>query len=103
MTILLLQYWDMNPDQIRLLDEAVSLARENNRLLRAMRRSGRLNFILRLFYWAIIIGLSYGAYIYIQPYVETLQSGYTTVKTEGDRIKGLVDTVKGLVDQVPKN
>lgn len=37
-----------------------------------MKRSARISNILRIFYWVIIIGLSVGAYYFIQPYTTLL-------------------------------
>jgi len=62
----------MTPEERSLLEETHELAEENNKLLRAMKRSQRFASIMRVIYWVVIIGLSIGAYYYIQPYTDLL-------------------------------
>lgn len=63
----------MTPEEKSLLQRALKLSEENNSILRSMRRSNRVSMFLRIIYWLIIIGLSVGAYYFIQPYVSVLQ------------------------------
>jgi len=67
----------MNPQEKELLEETAGLARENNKILRSLRRSARVGQIIRVAYWVILIGASVGAYYYIQPYLEQLLGVYT--------------------------
>ncbi len=62
----------MTPEERSLLERTASLAEENNKILRSLRRSGRISLAMRIGYWAVIILLSFGAYYFIQPYIETL-------------------------------
>lgn len=64
----------MNPEERQLLIQTHRLVEENNELLRKMRRSALVGRIFRVLYWVIVIGLSVGAYYFIQPYVENLQN-----------------------------
>jgi len=66
----------MSPEERELLEKSVSLAEENNSMLHSMRRSMRIASIMRLIYWALIIGSAVGAYYFIQPYLEQLISIY---------------------------
>ena len=50
------------------------LAEENNEMLHKMRRSQKWATVWRIFYWAVIIILSFGTYYLIQPYINALQS-----------------------------
>jgi len=72
----------MTPEERELLTHSIKLAEENNKILRGIRRNSRLAFLWKITYWIIIIGLSYGAYIYVQPYIKQLQS--TTAKIQKD-------------------
>ncbi|MDO8482594.1 MAG: hypothetical protein Q7S86_02125 [bacterium] len=84
----------MNPEEKILLERAVSLGEENNKILRSIRRANRLGFVWKIVYWAIIIGVSYGAYVYIQPSIDRLTQEYA-------KIKGTVTTVQTKANQVP--
>ena len=84
----------MTPEERILLERAVSLGEENNKILRGIRRSNRLGFVWKIVYWAIIIGVSYGAYVYIQPYIDILMQEYA-------KIKGTVNSVQNTASQLP--
>lgn len=84
----------MTPEEKILLERAVSLGEENNKILRGIRRANRLGFLWKILYWAIIIGVSYGAYVYIQPYIDILTQEYT-------KIKGTVNSVQNTASQLP--
>ncbi|MEK7575084.1 MAG: hypothetical protein AAB511_02540 [Patescibacteria group bacterium] len=72
----------MNPEERRLLERAVTLSEENNNILRGIRRANRLGFIWKIVYWIVILAVSYGAYVYIQPYVDQVMKVYQgTVNT----------------------
>ncbi len=60
----------MNPEERSLLERTYKLAEENNTILRSIRRSTRIGNVIKFIYWAIILGLSFGAYYFIQPYVQ---------------------------------
>lgn len=64
----------MTPDDRKLLEETYELAQENNKILRSMRNSARLEKFFRYSYWIIIIVISYFAYVAIQPYMAMMKS-----------------------------
>ncbi len=68
----------MNPEEKALLERVVALSEENNRILEKMRKSGRINNIFRVCYWILIIGLSFGAFYFVQPYIDSLQSSLSS-------------------------
>ena len=78
-----------------MLERAVTLAEENNHILRGIRRTNRLGLVWKICYWTVIIGASVGAYVYIQPYIGQLTGMY-------DQVKGTMDSVKGLSGMIPK-
>jgi hypothetical protein len=69
---------DTHEDEIHELKElvrqSIALGEENNVLLRKMRTSARWSSFFRVIYWLIIIGLSVGAFYFIQPYVASFES-----------------------------
>ncbi len=78
-----------------MLEKALDLAEENNRILRGIRRTNRFSLIWKICYWTVIIGASVGAYVYIQPYIGQLTGMY-------EQVQGTMDSVKGLSEMIPK-
>jgi len=66
----------------KLIEEGLELARENNKILRRMRRGQRISSIFRLFYWLMILGIALGAYYYIQPFFSQAQKAYQNISEE---------------------
>jgi len=85
----------MTPEEKQLLERVAVLSEENNHILRGIRRANRFGVVWKILYWAVVIALSYGAYIYIQPYFDQLLKMY-------DQVKGTADTLTGAVSQLPK-
>lgn len=67
----------MSPEERELLNKSVSLAEDSNKILRAMRRSQRWASIVRIIYWALIIGSAIGAYYLFQPYIDQIKNVYS--------------------------
>jgi hypothetical protein len=66
----------MSPEERELLERCVNLVTENNKILRSMRRSQMWANVARVFYWALIIGSAFGAYYFIQPYIDQILGVY---------------------------
>lgn len=64
----------MTPEERKMLEEVRALAQENNEVLKSIQRSQRAGAVFKIIYWVIILGLSFGAYWLIQPYVNMLKS-----------------------------
>ena len=77
----------MTPEERSLLERTLSLTQENNTLLRKIRNSARISSIMRLFYWLIILGLSFGSYYFIQPYLDQLRQIYSGVNDGINTVK----------------
>lgn len=60
----------MTPEERSLLERTHEIVEENNKMLRSIKRSGRISMILRILYWAVIVGVSVGAFYFIQPYID---------------------------------
>jgi len=66
----------MPPEEKELLEKSVSLAEDNNKILRSMRNSMRWGRIMTVVYWILIIGISVGAFYFLQPYVDQVVRTY---------------------------
>jgi predicted MFS family arabinose efflux permease len=66
----------MDPESKKLLQDTLEIARENNQMLQSMRRSLRIQRLMSLVYWIFIIGSAFGAYYFIQPYLDDVIGVY---------------------------
>ncbi len=70
----------MQPEEREMLKKALELSRENNKMLRDIKRSMFVGRIFRIVYWVIVIGAAIGAYYYIQPYLDSAIGAYGSIK-----------------------
>lgn len=81
----------MDEEAKTLLRRNLELARENNRLLKKIRRNGIIANIMRLVWWAVIIGIPVFLYYYVfQPYLAELSTAYQGVS---DGVSGAQDAL----------
>ena len=83
----------MTPEERQILIQTHRMVEENSKLLRKMHRAALFGRIFHIMYWVIIIGLSVGAYYFVQPYVEQVQDVY-------GGLKGDVENVRGAASQI---
>jgi len=69
----------MDPESKKLLENIYSLEYENNKMLRSMKRSMVWGQIMSVVYWLIIIGVSIGAFYFLQPYINKMLNLYNSV------------------------
>ena len=86
----------MNPDDRKLLERAVALSEENNKILHGIRRANRWAIVYKIFYWVVIIAVSYGTYVYVQPYVDQLMKTYSGLVGSAASAKNTVSQFSGL-------
>ena len=79
----------MTPEEKSLLERTYKLAEENNEILRKMRRISRYGTIFKVVYWVVILGLSFGAYYFIQPYVESVSGLYGQVQGNVNSVENI--------------
>ncbi len=80
----------MNPNEKEIYD----LVKENNHMLKGMRRANRWSSILRVIYWILIIVTAFVAYNFIQPYLNTALKSY-------QNLQGSINSVKSVVNKIP--
>ncbi len=87
----------------REMKELLELTRDNNKLLRKMRRHAIFGNITRLIYWAIIFGVPVFLYYYfIQPQLGGIIDTYDTVKTGAESVQNIgrqADGLGGILEQ----
>ncbi len=68
---------DAHEEMKKLLEENLLVSRENRKLLKSIRRIGIFELILRLLWYAILIGMPFAVYYYVLgPYFESLGASY---------------------------
>ena len=83
----------MNPEEKELLQKTYELSEENNKILHSIRRGNRWSYFFKITYWVLVIGVAFGAYFYIQPYVNVLSNTYHGVTSDIDDIKNIANKV----------
>lgn len=64
----------MSPEEKKLLEETFEFAKENNKMLRQIRRAQKWASFLRAVYWLVIIGLGIGTFYFLEPYIDQAKS-----------------------------
>lgn len=63
------------------LEEIYHMTKENNEVLRSMRRQQHIESAFRFFYWFVILIALGGAYYYIRPVVNIISSNKDKIKS----------------------
>lgn len=70
----------MSPEEKQMLVEALELSRENNKILKKMRRGQFIGNILHSLKWIILLILTIWSWFLIQPYIDKMLDMYTQVQ-----------------------
>ncbi len=89
----------MTPEEHELLRRSIALAEENNDILRSLQRHMRLARFMSVLYWLIIIGISVGAWYFVQPYVDQAMSVYKAAQVQLNNVNGVMNSVKKTIGQ----
>ncbi len=79
----------MTPEERQLLIQTHRMVAENTALLRKMHRAALWGRAWSVLYWGVIIGLSISAYLYVQPYVDTVKDGIVGFQSDLNNVKGV--------------
>ena len=88
----------MTPEEKSLLERTYKLADENNSILKGIRRVNRFSTALRIFYWLIILGVTFGAFYYLQPYLESTLNLVNKAQQSMQAVNGTINNVQGAID-----
>lgn len=86
----------MTPEERQILIQTHRMVEENNKLLRKMHRAAIWGRIFHFLYWAVIIGLSVGAYYFVQPYVDGAKESFEGIQANVNNIKGAASQVNDI-------
>jgi hypothetical protein len=79
----------MDPETNKLLQDTFELVKDNNIMLHKIRRGQKWASFMRMVYWIFIIGISIGAWYYLQPYVNKMISLYNQVSGSTSTVNSL--------------
>ena len=85
------------------LNEIYKLVKENNRMLKKMRRDAFVGGILKFVWWILMFFvLPYVIYvIYLQPYLTSLQSAYSDFQTTAGKVDSATQQLEDLKNKFP--
>ena len=67
----------MDPEVKQLLEKNLALSQENNELLKKVHKIQRWAQITRIAYWFIILGIAFGSFYFIKPFLGSITSLYS--------------------------
>ena len=76
----------MDPELKKMLEETKSLAEDNNKMLRKMRNMQKWASFWSVLKWILIIGITWGSFYVLQPYVDKLKSMYDSVSGGAEKL-----------------
>jgi hypothetical protein len=88
----------MSPEERSLLERTYKLVEENNKVLISIRRNARIATAMRIGYWVVILGLSFGAYYFIQPFLLAITGGLNNIQSGG--FTGDIGNIQSTVSQI---
>jgi hypothetical protein len=89
-----------------LLEQTYAIVKENNRLLKGMRRSARIGIFFKILFWAAILGVPVWIYFTIaQPIIQQSLDALNQVQTVTGQVQNLpqvsTDQLQRLLDLLP--
>jgi hypothetical protein len=90
----------MDPESKKLLEQTLELEQDNNKILRSMKRSMIWGRIMNVIYWVIIIGISVGAFYFIQPYFNKVLNLYNSISGSQQKVNTTNTSVQDLLKKL---
>jgi len=87
----------MTPEEKSLLERTHALAVENNHILHSLRRSDRLSLVFRIFYWVVILVVSFGSYVVIQPFLKSFINASAMSQTGPLEASQAINQIKAML------
>ena len=89
----------MNDQELKeLVNINLELTKENNKMLKKIRGVQKKSYFFALLRWLIVLGLAFGAYYYIQPYLNKVLQVYNSIPNFGNfdikNLEGIINSIK---------
>lgn len=75
------------------MGELLELTKENNKMLRAMRRSQKITSLFSFVYWIAILGSIFGTYYYFQPTIQKYMGALETSVNTLQQLEGAAGAI----------
>ena len=92
----------MTPEERELLKETAELTKENNRMLRGIRRGARFSSFLRLVYWLIVLGGAIWLWNFLSPYLAIMAKGYNDIQKGIQSVNTATDKINNTLPDFGK-
>ncbi len=56
-----------------------ALVEENNNMLKSIQRRARMSILLSSIKWLFILGVTFGSFFFLQPYLDSLMETYSSI------------------------
>lgn len=86
----------------KLLEENLSISKENNKLLLGMRRGQKIAFWMRVFYFLVVTGFIFGAFYVVAPFLKSTLEIYQNLPHTLPDIFDYVPYLKDIKDALPE-
>jgi len=85
----------MDPESKQLLQNTLALAEENNKMLHKVRGVQRRGIVWQVLKYLLILGIAFGSFYYIEPYLNKIMNFYNSVagieqKIDSSPLQGLL-------------
>jgi hypothetical protein len=84
----------MEPEEKKLLEKTYRLVDKNNEMLHRIRRSQNRRSFFNILRWVIIIGISFGIFYFLQPYVDAMKEFIENTKSFVDDTGSTINQIK---------
>ncbi len=92
----------MDPESKELLENTLELAGENNKLLHKIRGVQKRETLWQVLKWAVILGIAFGSFYYLEPYLNKVMDMYNSVTGMEKSIKDVSSGSSSLQDLLKK-
>ena len=76
----------MDSETKKLLEEVLELGRDNNKMLKKVRGVQKREAVWSALKMILVIGIAFGSFYFLQPYVDQLMSMYSSISTASQKL-----------------
>ena len=92
----------MQPTDRELLEQTYKIERENNKMLRTMRRNSFVGGIFRLIWYALLLGVPLYAYLtYLQPVINSMLNTAHQVQGTSAQVQLQIEQMQSALQKIP--
>lgn len=90
------------PEKDKKLDAIYQMVRNNNKMIRGMKRAAFWGTIFKIVFWVVMLGIPVYLYFTIfQPLLAELLGTYAQLQQAGEQLQGVGNQLQGVTDAMP--